>query len=89
MIPPTNLWQHMGHLQDARKDILAIMATDMEVGAVRDAWDLPNGHFWGDRKEAFDSARRADFLVRLYDEAKSRGDISPWPTASCPRRVSG
>ena len=47
-------WAAVGEAQDARKDCLAVVAADMDAGAIRDEAELPYGTVWGDRKEAFD-----------------------------------
>ena len=68
-----DFWQAVGDHQDAKKDIMAIMAADMEVTAIREAAELPCGTAWADRLEAFDRVWREDMLVELHDEAGVTG----------------
>ena len=66
ILAPTDLWKEVGEGQDASKEVLAVMASDMEFGAVREMWLLPLGHVWADRKEAFDRTWRGDFLAQNF-----------------------
>ena len=84
LIIPVDLWGTTGSLQDARKDVAAVMVSDQGFCVVREWWNLPCGHVWADRKEAFDRTWRASFLVRLHDEAGITGRL--WSVAD--RQIS-
>ena len=59
------LWQHAGGTQYGRTDTLFVVYLEIETGRIRMEQGLPDGVFYGDAKEAFDTIPAENIVARM------------------------